>query len=54
MNAVQKRKKAFESSKKVLLDKYHRNLISLEDYKFELAFLIGMYGQSKKSVNNLK
>lgn len=38
------KKKAYASVSKLLLDKYNRNLITLEQYKFELAFTKGQYG----------
>lgn len=43
MTKAQQRKKSYNAALKVLMDKYNRNLISLEEYKMEVAFLKGRY-----------
>lgn len=38
------KKKAFKTVSKMLLDQYDRNLITLEEYKTQMAFAKGRYG----------
>lgn len=52
MNKAKQRKKSYNAALKVLMDKYNRNLITLEEYKTQISFAKGRYGIRQNNKTN--